>query len=180
MQELYEKTKEFLQENYVGELNDETLDILTVSIMALYGKFSDVSIKRLPSILNKLEFHFGDESISKMVSKRYPEYPIEELAEDANSLVTRALELGEDNKFNEEWSMYVSTYDIENRLVNIVGKSVHELIHLLRFNGIILFMLSLFLLTHISFINLYDINASSIMPPPYDEIPPSEPNMDSL
>jgi hypothetical protein len=33
--------------------------------------------------------------------------------------------------------MYVSTYNIDDRLVNVVGKSIHELIHLLRFNGIV-------------------------------------------
>ena len=137
MKELYDKTKEFLQENYKGELNDETLDILTVSIMALYGRFSEVSIKRLPGILSKLEFHFGEESIPEMVSKRYPEYPIEEIGEDTNAFATRALALGDDNKFSEEWSMYVSTHNIESRLINVIGKSVHELIHLLRFNGIV-------------------------------------------
>ena len=30
MKELYEKTKEFLRDNYSGELNEETLDILPV------------------------------------------------------------------------------------------------------------------------------------------------------
>ena len=137
MKELYDKTKEFLQENYKGELNDETLDILTVSIMALYGRFSEVSIKRLPGILSKLEFHFGEESIPEMVSKRYPEYPIEELGEDTNAFATRALALGDDNKFSEEWSMYVSTHNIESRLINVIGKSVHELNHLLRCNGLV-------------------------------------------
>ena len=137
MKELYEKTKAFLRDNYNGELNEETLDILTVSIMALNIRFSDVSIKRLPGILNKLEFHFGEEPIATMVSNRYPEYPIEEITDTTNSFVTRALSLGDDNKFSEEWSMYVSTYNIDDRLVNVVGKSIHELIHLLRFNGIV-------------------------------------------
>lgn len=72
-----------------------------------------------------------------MVSKRYPEYPIEEIGDSTNAFVTRALSLGDDNKFSEEWSMYVSTYDKKKRFVNIIGKSVHELIHLLRFNGIV-------------------------------------------
>lgn len=137
MQKLYEKTKEFIRGSYNGELNEETLDILTVSVMALNIRFSEVSIKRLPGVIKRLEIHFGDEKISEMVSKRYPEYPVEEIGESTNAFVTRALSLGDDNKFSEEWSMYVSTYDKENRFVNIIGKSVHELIHLFRFNGII-------------------------------------------
>ena len=105
--------------------------------MALFGRFSEVSMKRLPSILKMLEIHFGDEPIAEMVGKRYPEYPVEEIGNSTNAFVTRALSLGDDNKFSEEWSMYVSTYDKKNRFVNIVGKSVHELIHLLRFSGIV-------------------------------------------
>lgn len=105
--------------------------------MALNLRFSDVSVKRLPGIFDKLEFHFSDKRIADMVSGRYPEFPVEEIGEETNAFVTRALALGDDNKFSEEWSMYVSTYDIDKRLVNVVGKSVHELIHLLRFNGII-------------------------------------------
>ena len=137
MKDLYEKTREFILNNYNGELNEETLDILTVSAMALFGRFSEVSMKRLPNIFKQLEIHFGDEKISEMVSKRYPEYPIEEIGDSTNAFVTRALSLGDDNKFSEEWSMYVSTYDKKKRFVNIIGKSVHELIHLLRFNGIV-------------------------------------------
>lgn len=137
MQELYEKTKQFILDSYNGDLNEETLDILTASVMALYGRFSDVSIKRLPSVLSKLEIIFGGETIPEIVSKKYPEYPIEEISDSTNAYVIRALALSDDKKFNEEWSMYVSTYDIDNRFVNIIGKSVHELIHLLRFNGIV-------------------------------------------
>ena len=137
MKELYEKTKEFIQENYNNELNEETLDILTVAIMAINCRLGDVSLKKLPSILKRLEIHFGDKSIQEMVSARYPEYPIQEIGSTTNAFVTRALALGDDNKFSEEWSMYVSTKNIDERLVNVVAKTAHELIHLLRFNGIV-------------------------------------------
>lgn len=137
MKELYESAKQIILNNYKGDLDEETLDILTVSVMALFARFSDVSQKRIPEILNKLEIHFGDKSISEMVSDRYPEYPIGEIGEHTNAFVTRAMKLGDDNKFDEEWTMFVSKSAIKHDSVNIVAKTTHELVHLLRFNGII-------------------------------------------
>lgn len=137
LKELYDKTKLFILNNYKGKLEEETLDILTVSIMSLFIRFPEVTKEKLPNVLDKIEIFFENKSILDMVSKRYPEFPKHEITDTTNAFVTRALSLGEDNKFTEEWSMYISTSDIKNKTVNIVSKSVHELIHLLRFNGII-------------------------------------------
>lgn len=137
MKELYESTKQFILNNYKGTLNEETLDILTVSVMSLFINLGEVAKTRFPEVFDKLDIHFGDKHVRELVADRYPEYSIGEITNTTNALVTRALSLGDDNKFSEEWSMFISTNDLSKRMVNVIAKSTHELIHLLRFNGIV-------------------------------------------
>lgn len=137
MKELYENTKQFILKNYGRELDEETLDILTVSTMSLFIRFPEVSKAKFPEIFSKLDIHFGNKHIRDLVGERYPEYPLEEITDTTNAFVTRAMSLEDDNTFTEEWSMFISTNDLSKRLVNVIAKSTHELIHLLRFNGIV-------------------------------------------
>jgi hypothetical protein len=51
MKELYESAKQIILNNYKGDWDEETLDILTVSVMALFARFSEVSQERIPIIL---------------------------------------------------------------------------------------------------------------------------------
>lgn len=137
LKELYESTKQFILKNYGRELDSETLDILTVSVMSLFIRFPEVSNAKFPEIFSKLDIHFGNKHIRDLVGERYPEYPLEEITDTTNAFVTRAMSLEDDNTFTEEWSMFISTNNLSERLVNVIAKSTHELIHLLRFNGIV-------------------------------------------
>lgn len=137
LKQLYENAKSFILNNYNGNVDDKTLDILTVSIMSLYIRFPEVTRDKLPSILNKLEIFFDNKSILQMVSEKYPEYPTNEITDSTKAFVVRALCLEDLENIDEEWTMYISSSDITNGITNIIAKCTHELIHLLRFNGIV-------------------------------------------
>ena len=88
-------------------------------------------------IINFDEIFFENKSIHQMVIDKYPEYPTNEITKTTKAFVIRALKFEDDENIDEEWSMYISTSDITNGAVDAIAKSVHELIHLLRFNGIV-------------------------------------------
>ena len=51
MKELYNKIQELILENYQGTLDNETLDIITIAVMALYVKNPEMVLERMPNIL---------------------------------------------------------------------------------------------------------------------------------
>lgn len=137
MEQLYKNTKLLILNNYNGEFDEKTLDMLTVSVMSLFIRFPEVTKDKIPNILNRLKIFFENKSVLQMVTDKYPEYPTSEITEATKAFVIRELNLDDSENIDEEWSMYISTSDITNGVVNIIAKSTHELIHLLRFNGII-------------------------------------------
>ena len=135
MKELYGKVQELILNNYKGTLDNETLDILTVSIMALYVKNPEMVKERMPIILNKIDILAGKEKVSKYILDKYPNYPWNAISDSESAMVVRALST-QDKKAEEDWTMAISTNEDKINLVDIIGKTIHELTHLLRFGGI--------------------------------------------
>ena len=70
MKDLYIKIKELINDNYKGTLTDTTLDIITVSIMALYIQSPEIIINKMPTILNKIDIIAGDDKVSNYILKK--------------------------------------------------------------------------------------------------------------
>ena len=75
VKEMYENTKLFILNNYNGVLDENILDILTVSFMSLFIRFPYVTKDKMPYVLNKLEMFFDNKTVLKMVTSKYPTYP---------------------------------------------------------------------------------------------------------
>lgn len=136
MKELYDSMKTLILDNYSLELSDTTLDILTVASMALFVKNGELTMKRLPKILSKIEIVFGDKPAAELISDRFPEYPRNDITDSHSAMVLRAIEITDEGKLDEDWAMFISTCSIEQDLIKVIAGSIHEFTHLLRFNGI--------------------------------------------
>lgn len=135
MKDLYIKIKELICDNYKGTLTDTTLDIITVSIMALYIQSPEIIINKMPTILNKIDIIAGDDKVSNYILKKYPNYPWNPSMDSESAMVVRALNM-ESKPVEEDWTMSVSTSKITTDPATVIAKTIHELTHLLRFGGI--------------------------------------------
>ena len=135
MKELYNKIQELILENYQGTLDNETLDIITIAVMALYIKNPEMVLERMPNILKRLDILAGKEKVSTYIMNKHPNYPWNSISDSESAMVVRALNT-ETKPATEDWTMAISTNEDKIDLVDIIAKTIHELTHLLRFGGI--------------------------------------------
>ena len=135
MKDLYLELRKIIQENYNGELDSQTLDIITAASLAIYIKYPEMVSRKLPIILNKISILAGNDKVSTFVLKKFPNYPWNKDFDSESAMVIRALD-SDKKPVDEEWVMAISTADCINNSVNVVARTAHELIHLLRFGGI--------------------------------------------
>lgn len=133
MKELYNNCKEVILKNYGNQLDDSVLDILTVVSLSLHLRFPEIALKKIPFIFNKIDIVFGDKPVSKMVLEKYDNYPWNSYSDSDSAMVIRALNV--DGNIDENWTMFINLSG-NNNLLNILSKTMHEMIHLLRFGGI--------------------------------------------
>ena len=135
MKELYNKIQELILENYQGTLESETLDIITIAVMALYVKNPEMVLVRMPNILKRFDILAGKEKVSTYIMGKHPKYPWNSISDSESAMVVRALNT-ETKPATEDWTMAISTNEDKIDLVDIIAKTIHELTHLLRFGGI--------------------------------------------
>ena len=135
MRELYNKIQGLILENYQGTLDKETLDIITIAVMALYVKNPEMVLERMPNILNRLDILAGKEKVSTYIMGKHPNYPWNSISDSESAMVVRALNT-ESKPATEDWTMAISTNEEKIDLVDIIAKTIHELTHLLRFGDI--------------------------------------------
>lgn len=135
MKELYTKIQELVLENYQGTLDSETLEIVTIAVMALYVKNPKMVLERMPNILKRLDILAGKEKVSTYIMNKHPNYPWNSISDSESAMVVRALNT-ETKPATEDWTMAISTNEDKIDLVDIIAKTIHELTHLLRFGGI--------------------------------------------
>lgn len=135
MKELYNKIQELILENYQGTLDSETLDTITIAVMALYVKNPEMVLERMPNILKRLDILAGKEKVSTYIMNKHPNYPWNSISDSESAMVVRALNT-ETKPATEDWTMAISTNEDKIDLVDIIAKTIHELTHLLRFGGI--------------------------------------------
>lgn len=133
MKELYSNCKNIILKNYDSPLNDKVLDILTVVFLSLVLRFPKVTAKKMPFIFNKIDILFEDRLVSEMVLEKYNNYPWNNFSDSNSAMVIRALNLEETT--DEDWTMFINLSG-NTDLLKILSKTIHEMIHLLRFGGI--------------------------------------------
>lgn len=133
MIELYSNCQNIILKNYDSPLNDKVLDILTVVFLSLALRFPKITAKKMPFIFNKIDILFEDRLVSEMVLEKYNNYPWNNFSDSNSAMVIRALNLEE--TIDEDWTMFINLSG-NTDLLKILSKTIHEMIHLLRFGGI--------------------------------------------
>ena len=63
MNELYEKCQSLVDKNLKGNVDKENLNILYASVLAIFLLKPELTLKKLPNILNSLNLIVGDKSV---------------------------------------------------------------------------------------------------------------------
>ena len=127
---LLESCRELVKNNIKNELDSDTIDIISLSVLGLVLIKGEQIIKKMPVILQGLDIYASEESVLDMVHEKINNYQEDDFLSSSNATVTSAFQIDEDGNFYEKKFMFIclkgkTTYE-KTRLVT------HEFLHLLR------------------------------------------------
>ena len=133
MNELYEKCQSLVDKNLKGNVDKENLNILYASVLAIFLLKPELTLKKLPNILNSLNLIVGDKSVLNLAIDNIEGIDDTEILKSAGAVITRSINYDE-----ETGNISLDNYLIlskDNKRVNkaeALMKITHELFHLLR------------------------------------------------
>jgi hypothetical protein len=137
MDELLIKSKDLVNNNLKDTVDSHTLELMQYAVCGLLLTIPEVTIERLPKILNELDIYAKDKSVLDIAHEDLENYSEDDLLKYSDACVTRSLFIDDETKeITEKRSLLVSLKfgcsDFQR-----IFKINHELIHLLRFFGIV-------------------------------------------
>lgn len=134
--ELINKCRELVKNNIKDTVDENVIEYLTLSIVALKLTLPENITSKLPSILNKLNIYALNKTVLDIAHDELGNYMEDNSLSHADAAVTRSLKIDDESKtIDEDWNLLISLKK-NKETHEIIGKIIHELIHLLRFNGI--------------------------------------------
>ena len=133
MNELYEKCQSLVDKNLKGNVDKENLNILYASVLAIFLLKPELTLKKLPNILNSLNLIVGDKSVLNLAIDNIEGIDDTEILKSAGAVITRSINYDE-----ETGNISLDNYLIlskDNKRVNkaeALMKITHELFHFLR------------------------------------------------
>lgn len=134
MKELYDKCQRIILDNYNGDLNNDVLEILTVSLMALFLHNQKLTVDKTSAVFRDIKIFADKKSVVEIVR----EYLGDENCTNENmgACVVRGYEKDDiTGKISEKKSLVISLTNYEEKVVDVVEKVIHEFTHLLRDGG---------------------------------------------
>lgn len=126
MDEMFLKCRQLLRDNIKGKLSDEAVDLLSISVLALYLNDGEMILERMPKIIRNLDLISIDErTIFEMVKDIDKKANCEEYKNTVGANIT----FFNSNGIVE--TLLVSLSQRDSKLA-IIDTMVHELTHLLR------------------------------------------------
>ena len=134
--ELINKCRELVKNNIKDTVDESVIEYLTLSIVALKLTLPENITSKLPSILNKLNIYALNKTVLDIAHDELGNYMEDNSLSHADAAVTRSLKIDDESKtIDEDWNLLISLKK-NKETHEMIGKIIHELIHLLRFNGI--------------------------------------------
>lgn len=134
--ELINKCRELVKNNIKDTVDENVIEYLTLSIVALKLTLPENITSKLPSILNKLNIYALNKTVLDIAHDELGNYMEDNSLSHADAAVTRSLKIDDESKtIDEDWNLLISLKK-NKETHEMIGKIIHELIHLLRFNGI--------------------------------------------
>ena len=134
--ELINKCRELVKNNIKDTVDESVIEYISLSIMALKLTLPENITSKLPKILNKLNIYALNKTVLEIAHDELGNYMEDDSLSHADAAVTRSLKIDDEAKtIDEDWNLLISLKK-NKQTHEIIGKIIHELVHLLRFNGI--------------------------------------------
>lgn len=134
--ELINKCRELVKNNIKDTVDESVIEYISLSIMALKLTLPENITSKLPKILNKLNIYALNKTVLEIAHDELGNYMEDNSLSHADAAVTRSLKIDDEMEtIDEDWNLLISLKK-NKEIHEIIGKIIHELIHLLRFNGI--------------------------------------------
>lgn len=134
--ELINECRNIVKSNIKTNINEKVIEYIALSIMALKLTLPKNITSKLPNILNKLNIYALDKTVLDIAHDELGNYMEDNSLSHADAAVTRSLKIDDEiKKIDEDWNLLISLKK-NKKTHDIIGRIIHELIHLLRFNGI--------------------------------------------
>lgn len=140
MEELRIACKNLLVNNIKCEVSEEVIEVLTIATMALILSNEDIAYDRLPKIFQELNIYADNKSVLEISHEKLNNHMEDDSLVNSDAAVTRSLGINDETgEISEQRSLIMSLSALANGggIINMIEKVTHELIHLMRFGGIV-------------------------------------------
>lgn len=133
MKELFESCQKLILDNYKGKIDDVSLEVMTISVMALVLRNEKRTLERLPQLLQKIEVYAEKDSVLNIAKRNISTFNDETIDNNIGACVIRGFGKDDDTgEVYEDKCLIVSTINLDDNPSDIIMKVTHELTHLLR------------------------------------------------
>ncbi len=133
MKELFESCKKLIIDNYKGNIDDVSLEAMTIAVMALCLRNEKRTLDKLPRILQTIEIFAEKTSVLDIAKNNISTFNDEMIDDNIGACVVRGFGTDDDTgEIYEEKCLIVSTVNLEKNPSDVIMKIAHELTHLLR------------------------------------------------
>lgn len=133
MQELFNSCQRLILDNYKGSIDDVSLEVMTIAVMALMLRDEKRTLEHLPHLLQKIEVFAEKDSVVNIAKRHIDTFNDETVVDNIGACVIRGF--GKDDETGEVYEdkcLVVSTINFDDNPSDIIMKVTHELTHLLR------------------------------------------------
>lgn len=138
MNDIKNACKKIVVENIKDDVCDELIELLTISVMAIFLGLEELALQKLPVIFKELNIYAEDKSVLEISHDRLGNYSEDESLINADASATRALHVDDETgAITDCKNLVISLTDIERKNpINMIEKITNCLIHLMRFGEI--------------------------------------------
>lgn len=133
MQDLFKSCQKLITDNYIGNIDEVSLEVMTIAVMALVLRNEKRTLERLPELLKKIEVYAEKDTVLNIAKRNISTFNDEVVDDKIGACVIRGF--GKDDETGEVYEdkcLVVSTINLEDNPSDIIMKVTHELTHLLR------------------------------------------------
>lgn len=133
MNELFDKCKSLILDNYRGKIDDTSLEAMTIAVMALCLRNEKRTLDRLPTLLQNIEIFAENDSVLNIAKRNISSFNDEVIDDNIGACVIRGFGTDDETgNIYEDKCLVVSTVNLSDNPSDVIMKITHELTHLLR------------------------------------------------
>lgn len=122
--------RNIISNNTKKQINNEIIDILSYSILAIILTKQEIAIKKIPKILKELNIYAEEKSVIDIAHEKLSNYNEDQYITNYEACVTRTLLFDNNNFLKENKTLIISLQQKDN--FNLIRNIIHEFMHLLR------------------------------------------------